>query len=105
MSEDFSGRTVVVAGLGVSGAAAARVLLVAGARVLMTDAAGPAVLADLEAAGGTWLGAVSAVPDGTDLVVTSPGWRPGLVASVGGGELHRELLEEEPDVGDDAAGL
>ena len=76
MSEDLSGRTVVVAGLGVSGAAAARVLLASGARVLLTDAAEPAVVAELVAAGATWLGAVASVPDGVALVVTSPGWRP-----------------------------
>jgi UDP-N-acetylmuramoylalanine--D-glutamate ligase len=74
--EEIGGRRVVVAGLGVSGAAAARVLLARGARVLLADAAEPPVVAELIAAGGTWLGAVSAVPDGTDLVVTSPGWRP-----------------------------
>jgi UDP-N-acetylmuramoylalanine--D-glutamate ligase len=60
----------------VSGAAAARVLLARGARVLLADAAEPPVVADLVAAGATWLGALEVVPDGTDLVVTSPGWRP-----------------------------
>ncbi len=72
----LEGRTVVVAGLGVSGAAAARVLLDRGARVLLTDAAEPPVVAELVAAGATWLGALDAVPGATDLVVTSPGWRP-----------------------------
>jgi UDP-N-acetylmuramoylalanine--D-glutamate ligase len=70
------GRTVLVAGLGVSGAAAARVLLRLGARVLLTDATEPGVVAELTAAGGTWLGRLETVPDDTDLVVTSPGWRP-----------------------------
>jgi UDP-N-acetylmuramoylalanine--D-glutamate ligase len=70
------GRTVLVAGLGVSGAAAGRVLLRAGARVLLTDAAEPPVVAELVTAGGTWLGPLETVPDGVDLVVTSPGWRP-----------------------------
>jgi UDP-N-acetylmuramoylalanine--D-glutamate ligase len=70
------GSTVLVAGLGVSGAAAARVLLDRGARVLLTDAAEPPAVAGLVAAGGTWLGAVDTLPGGTDLVVTSPGWRP-----------------------------
>ncbi|MCV2491988.1 UDP-N-acetylmuramoyl-L-alanine--D-glutamate ligase [Geodermatophilus sp. YIM 151500] len=73
---DLAGRTVLVAGLGVSGAAAARVLLAAGARVLLADAAEPAAVDDLAAAGATWLGRADAVPDGVDLVVTSPGWRP-----------------------------
>jgi UDP-N-acetylmuramoylalanine--D-glutamate ligase len=70
------GSTALVAGLGISGAAAARVLLARGARVLLTDAAEPSAVAELVAAGGTWLGALDTVPDGTDLVVTSPGWRP-----------------------------
>src|SRR6476620_4465776 len=73
---ELTGRTVLVAGLGVSGAAAARVLLARGARVLLTDAAEPAAVADLVAAGATWLGPLTTIPDGTDLVVTSPGWRP-----------------------------
>ena len=70
------GQAVLVAGLGVSGAAAARVLLERGARVALTDAAEPPAVAALTAAGATWLGAVDAAPDGTALVVTSPGWRP-----------------------------
>src|SRR3954447_23180172 len=68
--------SVLVAGLGVSGAAAARVLLARGADVTLTDAAEPAVLAELVDAGARWLGPLTAPPEGTDLVVTSPGWRP-----------------------------
>jgi UDP-N-acetylmuramoylalanine--D-glutamate ligase len=67
---------VLVAGLGVSGVAAARVLLGLGGRVLLTDAAARPVVAELTAAGATWLGELSVVPEGTGLVVTSPGWRP-----------------------------
>ena len=80
--------TVLVAGLGVSGAAAARVLLARGDDVLLTDAAEPAVLAELVAAGARWLGPVPAPPEHTDLVVTSPGWRPDhplLTAAAGRG--------------------
>jgi UDP-N-acetylmuramoylalanine--D-glutamate ligase len=73
---DLDGRAVLVAGLGVSGAAAARVLLARGARVLLTDAASPACVTELADAGATWLGPLDAAPEGTDLVVTSPGWRP-----------------------------
>ena len=69
-------RTVLVAGLGISGAAAARVLLGRGTRVLLTDAAEPPAVAELVAAGAGWLGPLDALPDGVDLVVTSPGWRP-----------------------------
>ena len=75
-ARELTGRTVLVAGLGVSGAAAARVLLRTGARVLLTDAAEPPAVAELVAAGATWLGPQQTLPDGTDLVVTSPGWRP-----------------------------
>jgi UDP-N-acetylmuramoylalanine--D-glutamate ligase len=74
--EDVAGRTILVAGLGVSGAAAARVLLAADARVLLTDAAEPAAVPGLVEAGARWLGPVATAPEGTDLVVTSPGWRP-----------------------------
>ena len=72
----FAGRTVFVAGLGVSGIAAARALLDVGARVLLADAAQVPAAAELTAAGAGWLGAADTVPDGVDLVVTSPGWRP-----------------------------
>ena len=75
-SAPVAGRGVLVAGLGVSGAAAARVLLRLGARVLLTDAADRPVTAELAAAGATALGPVSRLPEGVDLVVTSPGWRP-----------------------------
>ncbi|KQS65004.1 UDP-N-acetylmuramoyl-L-alanine--D-glutamate ligase [Modestobacter sp. Leaf380] len=67
---------VLVCGLGVSGAAAARVLLARGDTVLLADAGTPSVRAELEEAGATWLGAVTECPDDVDLVVTSPGWRP-----------------------------
>src|SRR3954464_15385947 len=78
MSADvqLTDRTVLVAGLGVSGAAAARVLLRSGARVLLTDAAEPRAVPELVAAGATWLGPLHTLPDDVDLVVTSPGWRP-----------------------------
>ncbi len=80
--------TVLVAGLGVSGAAAARVLLARGDDVALTDAAEPAVVAELVAAGARWLGPLTVPPEDVDLVVTSPGWRPDhplLVAAAGRG--------------------
>jgi UDP-N-acetylmuramoylalanine--D-glutamate ligase len=67
---------VLVAGLGVSGVAAARVLLDRGVRVLLADAARPPAVDELLAAGGEWLGAAPTMPDDVALVVTSPGWRP-----------------------------
>jgi UDP-N-acetylmuramoylalanine--D-glutamate ligase len=74
MSE-WSGRRVAVCGLGVSGTAAAEVLLRLGADVTVLDAKEiPARAEALEA-----LGARVVVGDDAghaDLVVTSPGWRP-----------------------------
>jgi UDP-N-acetylmuramoylalanine--D-glutamate ligase len=61
---NLAGRGVLVAGAGVSGAAAALVLTELGARVRTADIR----------AQGAWHG--DALPPGTDLVVTSPGWRP-----------------------------
>jgi UDP-N-acetylmuramoylalanine--D-glutamate ligase len=82
------GQRVLVAGLGVSGVAAARVLLARGHAVSLTDAAEPAAVAELVDAGARWLGPVSAPPEDVDLVVTSPGWRPDhplLLAAAGRG--------------------
>lgn len=73
---DLRNATVLVAGLGVSGVAAARVLLGLGARVLLSDATERPVVTELVAAGARWVGEPDGVPEGTDLVVTSPGWRP-----------------------------
>ncbi len=79
-AERYDGERVVVAGAGISGRAAAEVLLRLGARVLVVDARDDepirAATASLVAAGaelrlGDAESAVSA-----DLVVTSPGWRP-----------------------------
>ena len=71
---------VCVAGVGVSGAAAARVLNTRGASVVVVDAGdGPRqqqAAAELAAAGiDVRLGDGDTLPDGTQLVVTSPGWR------------------------------
>jgi UDP-N-acetylmuramoylalanine--D-glutamate ligase len=72
--------TVCVAGIGVSGAAAARVLAAHGARVIVVDSrAGETeekAAAELTAAGiSVRLGDGESLPVGTQLVVTSPGWR------------------------------
>jgi UDP-N-acetylmuramoylalanine--D-glutamate ligase len=83
----FAGRTVCVAGAGISGRAAALALADQGARVTVVDArAGAAerehaiALAAAGAAAGeitVRLGDGETLPPDTDLVVTSPGWRPG----------------------------
>ncbi len=100
-------RPVLVAGLGVSGAAAARVLLERGARVLLADGARPPAVDELTAAGAEWLGDVASAPDGVALVVTSPGWRPDAplltdaaargIPVIGEPQLAWELREPGPD--------
>ncbi|HUR50931.1 MAG TPA: UDP-N-acetylmuramoyl-L-alanine--D-glutamate ligase [Mycobacteriales bacterium] len=72
MTSAYDGRAVAVAGAGVSGAAAARVLRDLGARVHVVDADAAAL--EVLAAEGFVTGA--ALPEELDLVVTSPGWRP-----------------------------
>ena len=82
-TSDWSGVRVVVAGFGVSGYAAADNLLFLGAQVTALDEATSEAKAEkaelLETLGATVRlepGATAVLPDGTDLVVTSPGWRP-----------------------------
>lgn len=74
---------VVVAGLGTSGFAAADAMTELGATVTVVDESQSEAVADkgrlLEILGAQVRlgpGATSALPSGTDLVVTSPGWRP-----------------------------
>ncbi|WP_420790326.1 UDP-N-acetylmuramoyl-L-alanine--D-glutamate ligase [Streptomyces sp. SPB074] len=88
--QDFAGKRVTVAGLGVSGMPAARVLHARGALVTaVTDAddeRSRAQAAELRALGVTVrLGDGAALPEGTELVVTAPGWQPGkpLFAAAG----------------------
>jgi UDP-N-acetylmuramoylalanine--D-glutamate ligase len=81
---ELAGRRVCVAGLGVSGPPAARVLAALGALVTAVDErddaerqrlahslAGESVAVRLGAS------AATSLPEGTGLVVTSPGWQPG----------------------------
>ncbi|MET9434566.1 UDP-N-acetylmuramoyl-L-alanine--D-glutamate ligase [Streptomyces sp. NPDC006551] len=78
---DWQGRHVTVAGLGVSGIPAARVLHGLGAVVTVVndgdDERSRAQAAELEAEGITVrLGDGATLPEGTELIVTTPGWRP-----------------------------
>jgi UDP-N-acetylmuramoylalanine--D-glutamate ligase len=73
---DFAGRTVLVAGAGLAGASAVRALLARDARVLLADRAQSPAVDELVAAGAEFVAAPDVLPDGVDLVVTSPGWRP-----------------------------
>jgi UDP-N-acetylmuramoylalanine--D-glutamate ligase len=71
----LSGARVLVCGVGVAGASAARALLAEGAEVLLTATADGPNVADLVGRGAHWLGPISELPD-VELVVVSPGLRP-----------------------------
>ncbi|WP_240203410.1 UDP-N-acetylmuramoyl-L-alanine--D-glutamate ligase [Streptomyces actuosus] len=80
-SPSFHGRHVTVAGLGVSGIPAAKVLHGLGAKVTVVndgdDARAREQAAQLQALGVTVrLGDGATLPEGTDLIVTAPGWKP-----------------------------
>ncbi|MEU7644012.1 UDP-N-acetylmuramoyl-L-alanine--D-glutamate ligase [Streptomyces huasconensis] len=80
-ASDWQGRNITVAGLGVSGISAARALAGLGASVTVVDGGSGAAheerAARLRAEGiAVRLGDAESLPPGTDLVVTSPGWKP-----------------------------
>ncbi|MGP3981308.1 UDP-N-acetylmuramoyl-L-alanine--D-glutamate ligase [Streptomyces sp. KR80] len=77
----WTGKRVTVAGLGVSGVPAARVLRDLGAEVTVVndgdDERARLQAAELEARGITVrLGDGATLPKGTELIVTTPGWKP-----------------------------
>ncbi|MBB5909259.1 UDP-N-acetylmuramoyl-L-alanine--D-glutamate ligase [Actinoalloteichus hymeniacidonis] len=89
----FAGASVVVAGAGVSGRSAAAALLAQGAEVSVVD--GSAVrIESMNLPGITGLVGVDVVPPGTDLVVTSPGWRPSSPLLVSAAEAGIEVIGE-----------
>ncbi|MEV0281011.1 UDP-N-acetylmuramoyl-L-alanine--D-glutamate ligase [Streptomyces sp. NPDC050610] len=78
---NWDGKRITVAGLGVSGVPAARALAGLGARVTAVNGSDGererAQAAELEALGVTVrLGDGDTLPEGTELVVTTPGWKP-----------------------------
>ncbi|MEZ7005441.1 UDP-N-acetylmuramoyl-L-alanine--D-glutamate ligase [Streptomyces sp. AD55] len=81
MPSEFRGKHVTVAGLGVSGVPAAKVLTGLGARVTVVndgdDERARAQAEELRALGVTVrLGDGATLPEGTELIVTAPGWPP-----------------------------
>ncbi|OIK29308.1 UDP-N-acetylmuramoyl-L-alanine--D-glutamate ligase [Streptomyces malaysiense] len=79
---DFQGKHVTVAGLGVSGVPAAKALHARGAIVTVVndgdDARAREQAEELRALGITVrLGDGATLPEGTELIVTAPGWQPG----------------------------
>ncbi|WP_091448797.1 UDP-N-acetylmuramoyl-L-alanine--D-glutamate ligase [Actinokineospora iranica] len=82
-----TGRSVLVAGAGVTGRSVAAALVAMGASVTVTDADADR-LAELADTGAYLTPGLTEPPPGTDLVVTSPGWRPSsplLVAAAAAG--------------------
>ncbi|MGV9991689.1 UDP-N-acetylmuramoyl-L-alanine--D-glutamate ligase [Streptomyces sp. NPDC003374] len=78
---DWQGKNVTVAGLGVSGVPAAKVLAGLGAKVTVVndgdDERARTQAAELRTLGVTVrLGDGDTLPEGTELIVTAPGWRP-----------------------------
>ncbi|GAB3695891.1 UDP-N-acetylmuramoyl-L-alanine--D-glutamate ligase [Nocardiopsis oceani] len=92
----FAGARVCVAGLGVSGPPVARALLSRGARVVAVDGRDddttrPGAAALTEAGAEVVLGS-DTLPEGCDLVVTSPGWRPDSPLLVSAAEAGIEVI-------------
>ncbi|MFE4534039.1 UDP-N-acetylmuramoyl-L-alanine--D-glutamate ligase [Streptomyces scopuliridis] len=97
---NWQGKRVTVAGLGVSGIPAARVLRGLGAEVTVVndgdDERARAQAAELEKLGVTVrLGDGATLPDGTELIVTAPGWKPDkplfLAAEAAGVEIWGDV--------------
>ncbi|WP_374118614.1 UDP-N-acetylmuramoyl-L-alanine--D-glutamate ligase [Allokutzneria sp. A3M-2-11 16] len=88
----YAGKSVLVAGAGISGRSAAAALLAEGATVTVTDSA-PDRFGGLDTGIGTAVG-LTAPPEGTDLVVTSPGWRPAAPLLVAAAERGVEVIGE-----------
>ncbi|MFD8569269.1 UDP-N-acetylmuramoyl-L-alanine--D-glutamate ligase [Streptomyces sp. NPDC059639] len=81
VTSPWAGKNITVAGLGVSGLSAARALAGLGASVTVVDGGDSEThrekAALLEEAGiSARLGDAATLPEGTELVVTSPGWKP-----------------------------
>ena len=91
-TRSWDGLPVVVAGAGVSGAAAARVLRDLGAVVTVADASEER--AEPLRAEGFDVRPLDAPPPGTALVVTSPGWRPDSPLLVAAAAAGTEVVGE-----------
>jgi UDP-N-acetylmuramoylalanine--D-glutamate ligase len=90
----YAGMPVLVAGAGVSGEAAARALLRLGALVTVADRSASERTTALAAAGARVALGLAAPPEGTRLVVTSPGWRPDAPLLVAAASAGLEVIGE-----------
>jgi UDP-N-acetylmuramoylalanine--D-glutamate ligase len=95
-AEVLTPRAVCVAGAGISGLAAARVLAERGARVTVVDARDDEVMRAKTAAPGVnvRLGDGETLPPDTDLVVTSPGWKPTAPLLLAAADAGIEVIGE-----------
>jgi UDP-N-acetylmuramoylalanine--D-glutamate ligase len=87
---DLRGRNVLVAGAGVTGRSTVAALQELGANVTVTDGR-PEALADF---GSLAAPGLTAPPPGTDLVVTSPGWKPVSPLLVAAADAGIEVIGE-----------
>ncbi|SFQ32319.1 UDP-N-acetylmuramoylalanine--D-glutamate ligase [Amycolatopsis arida] len=90
-SPELAGRAVLVAGAGVTGRSVAAALAEAGATVTVTDGDADR-LAELEPLGVELVPGLTAPPEGTSLVVTSPGWRPAAPLLVAAADRGVEVI-------------
>ncbi|RZS34802.1 UDP-N-acetylmuramoylalanine--D-glutamate ligase [Herbihabitans rhizosphaerae] len=89
----YSGRRVLVAGAGVTGRSVAKALRHMGSEVTVTDGNAER-LAELTDTGAELAAGLTTPPDGVDLVVTSPGWRPSSPVLVAAAEAGIEVIGE-----------
>ncbi|HEY3472441.1 MAG TPA: Mur ligase family protein, partial [Amycolatopsis sp.] len=88
---EISGRHVLVAGAGVTGKSIVPALVDLGARVTVTDGNAER-LAELDGLGAELVPGLTEPPEGTVLVVTSPGWRPTSPLLVAAAEAGVEVI-------------
>ncbi|ASR37446.1 UDP-N-acetylmuramoyl-L-alanine--D-glutamate ligase [Prauserella marina] len=88
---DVAGRRVLVAGAGVTGKSVTKALTGMGAHVTVADGNAER-LAELEGLGAELRQGLTEPPDGTSLVVTSPGWRPSAPLLVGAANAGIEVI-------------
>ena len=88
---DLAGSRVLVTGAGVTGKSVTRALVAMGALVTVTDGNAER-LAELDGLGAELVPGLSEPPEGTSLVVTSPGWRPASPLLVAAAEAGIEVI-------------
>lgn len=88
---ELAGSRVLVAGAGVTGKSVTKALVSMGALVTVTDGNAER-LAELDGLGAELVPGLSTPPEGTSLVVTSPGWRPSSPLLIAAAEAGVEVI-------------